>query len=118
MRLVLEAEPARPQLIPRKGGRELSTICLKCSEKKPDQRYASALDLAEDLERWLRDEPIRAQPAGLLKRGKKYLRRNPGLATATISLALAAAIAALFIWKDNFPRLDRSRALPCFHSKT
>src|SRR5256712_11630468 len=77
IKLLLETEPRPPRLWNRKIDRDLSTICLKCLEKDPTRRYASALALAEDLEHWLRHEPIRARHAGIFTRGKKWLRRNP-----------------------------------------
>src|SRR6266478_3595696 len=58
IRLLLNTEPRQPRLLNPKVDRELSTICLKCLEKDPKRRYASALALAEDLERWLKHEPI------------------------------------------------------------
>ena len=64
VRLVLETEPRHPRLWNSKIDRELSTICLKCLEKDPKRRYSSALALAEDLEHWLKHEPIRAKPTG------------------------------------------------------
>ena len=60
--------------------RDLATICLKSLEKNPQHRYPSALALAEDLERWLRHEPIRARHTGVFGRGKKWVRRNPTIA--------------------------------------
>ncbi len=93
VRLALETEPRRPRLLNPKVDRDLSTICLKSIEKVPQRRYASALDLAEDLERWLRHEPIHARPSGVLTRWKKWVQREP-LATALIAslFALATAI--------------------------
>ena len=57
--------------------RELSTICLKCLEKDPQRRYSSALGLAEDLEHWLKHEPIQAKPSGFFTHAHKWVRRNP-----------------------------------------
>src|SRR5437867_3057262 len=62
--LLLDSEPRQPRDWNRKIDRDLSAICLKCLEKGPRHRYASALALAEDLERWLRHEPIRANRSG------------------------------------------------------
>jgi len=93
VRLALETEPRRPPLLNPKVDRDLSAICLKSIEKVPQHRYASALDLAEDLEHWLRHEPIHARPSGVLRRWKKWVQREP-LATALIAslFALATAI--------------------------
>ena len=68
---------AQPRLWNPKIDRDLSTICLKCLEKDPKRRYSSALALAEDLERWLKHEPILARRTGILSRGRKWVRRNP-----------------------------------------
>ena len=73
----LETEPRHPRLWNPKVDRDLATICLKCLEKNPHHRYASALALAEDLERWLKHEPIHARQIGIFGRGKKWVRRNP-----------------------------------------
>jgi len=64
IRLVLESEPRQPSLWNPKVDRDLATICLNCLEKDPQRRYSSALALAEDLERWLKHEAIRAKPSG------------------------------------------------------
>ena len=58
IRLLLDTEPRQPRLLNPKVDRDLSTICLKCLEKDPQRRYSSALALAEDLEHWLKHEPI------------------------------------------------------------
>src|SRR5436305_11079678 len=87
VRLLLETEPRPPRLLNPKVDRDLSTICLKCLEKDPQRRYNSALALAEDLEHWLRHEPIRARRTGFVIRGTKWLQRNPTTAILTGSLA-------------------------------
>src|SRR5439155_26176645 len=62
MEKVLAEEPASPRALYQCADRDLETICLKCMEKDPPRRYGSAEALAEDLERWLRQEPILARP--------------------------------------------------------
>jgi serine/threonine protein kinase/tetratricopeptide (TPR) repeat protein len=101
IKLLLEAEPRPPRLWNSKIDRDLSTICLKCLEKDPQRRYSSALALAEDLERWLRHEPIQARRTGVVGRWKKWLQRNPTVAAmVTLSLALIAAIGVI-VWKSE-----------------
>ena len=101
VRLVLETEPRQPRLWNPKIDRDLSTICLKCLEKDPQCRYSSALALAEDLERWLRHEPIQARHTGVFTRGEKWLRRNPTTALLfVLSLAFAATVGVM-IWKSR-----------------
>src|SRR5437867_1897797 len=77
IKLLLEIEPRPPRLWNPKVDRDLSTICSKCLEKDPQRRYSSALALAEDLEHWLKHEPIQARRTGVVGRGKKWLRRSP-----------------------------------------
>jgi serine/threonine protein kinase/Tfp pilus assembly protein PilF len=92
IKLLLDTEPRQPRLINPKIDRDLATICLKCLEKDPKRRYSSALALAEDLERWLKHEPIQARRTGIFTRGRKWVRRNPAIA------ALIASLAALICW--------------------
>src|SRR5206468_8494930 len=104
IRLVLDTEPRQPRVLNPKVDRDLSTICLKCLEKDPKRRYSSALALAEDLDRWLKHEPIRARRTGVFTRGKKWVRRNPSIAgMAAMLLALAVPL-GVTIWKSEFGR--------------
>ena len=101
IKLLLETEPRLPRLWNPKIDGDLSTICLKCLEKDPQRRYCSALALAEDLERWLKHEPIRATRTGVFARGRKWVRRNPTAAgVAVLSLALISAIGVI-VWKSE-----------------
>jgi len=102
VRLVLDTEPRQPRLLNPKVDRDLATICLKCLEKDPRRRYSSALALAEDLERWLKHEPIRARRTGLFTRGRKWVRRNPTIALLILSLAALAAAIGWNVWKSEF----------------
>jgi eukaryotic-like serine/threonine-protein kinase len=96
IRLVLDKEPRRPSLIQPGVDRDLETICLKCLEKDSSRRYGSAEALADDLERWLRDEPIVARPASLIERTVKWVRRRPQLA-AFVALAAIAPLAIITV---------------------
>src|SRR5262249_13325167 len=95
-------EPRQPRVLNPKVDRDLSTICLKCLEKDPQRRYPSALALAEDLEHWLKHEPIQARRIGVLSRGRKWLRRNPTSALLAASLITLAATGGWIIWKTEF----------------
>jgi tRNA A-37 threonylcarbamoyl transferase component Bud32 len=74
---VLDRDPPRPRMLNPQIDRDLEAICLKCLEKRPQDRYASAEALAEDLERWLAGQTVRARRAGLGKRLLKWVKRNP-----------------------------------------
>src|SRR5882762_10398857 len=104
IKLLLETDPRQPRQLNPKIDRDLSTICLKCLEKDPQRRYPSALVLAEDLERWLKHEPIQARRTGIFARGKKWVRRNPTSALLTASLIALAAAAGWIIWKSELIR--------------
>ena len=100
IRLVLETEPKNPRLRNPKVDVDLATVCLKCLDKDPLRRYPSAGALAEDVERWLRHEPIQARRAGAFTRSRKWIRRNPVLAVSVPTIAaLVAAIVAIF-WQN------------------
>src|SRR5262249_1260939 len=102
-------EPRQPQLLNPKIDRDLSTICLKCLEKDPKGRYPSALALAEDLEHWLKHEPVQARRTGIFARGRKWVQRNPKLvATGIAGLVLGAAL----IWSFRDQLLQTPRFNP------
>ena len=94
-RQVISQEPVPPQRLNSKIPCDIQTISLKCLRKDPARRYGSAAELADDLERFLRGEPIAARPISLLERGFKWSRRHPAIASAIagcIVLAIALAI--------------------------
>jgi eukaryotic-like serine/threonine-protein kinase len=101
IKLVLDTEPRQPRLLNPKIDRDLSTICLKSLEKDPKRRYASALALAEDLEHWLKHEPIQARRTGFFTRGKKWVRRNRAIAALMASLIALAAIIGWNVWQSE-----------------
>src|SRR5438552_11662435 len=104
IKLLLDTEPRQPRVVNPKIDRDLSTICLKCLEKDPKRRYSSALALAEDLERWLKHEPIQARHTGIFARGRKWVRRNPTSALLAASLIALQAAAGWIVWKSEFIR--------------
>src|SRR5437667_400843 len=104
IKLLLDTEPRQPRLLNPKIDGDLSTICLKCLEKDPKRRYSSALALAEDLERWLKHEPIQGRRTGIFARGKKWVRRNPSIAVMAAMLLALAVPLGVMVWKSEFPR--------------
>lgn len=89
---VLEGEPTLPRQV--RGGvpRELEWICMKCLEKAPDRRYASATALAADLERYLRREPIEARPSSVAQKLRRWAHREPALVSRLAALVVAMTL--------------------------
>ena len=85
---VLNEEPARPSRLKHGVPRDLETICLKCLQKEPASRYASAGDLADELNRFLEDRPIQARPAGVVEKLWRWCRRSPARATLIAAVCL------------------------------
>jgi eukaryotic-like serine/threonine-protein kinase len=81
---IRDTDPVAPRLLDPKLPRDLETICLKCLEKEPSKRYPTAQALAEDLERFLNDEPILARPITRLERAVRWCRRKPALAASSL----------------------------------
>ncbi|PYJ65832.1 MAG: hypothetical protein DME78_07105, partial [Verrucomicrobia bacterium] len=104
IKLLLDTEPRDLRLWNPKIDRDLSTICVKCLEKDPQRRYPSALALSEDLERWLKHEPIRARRSGVFTRGRKWVQRNPTSALLAAALVAFAAAVEWNIWKSELVR--------------
>jgi WD40 repeat protein len=105
---LLFKEAVPPQKLNAQVPRDLETICLKCLRKEPDQRYATALELAEDLRRFHAGEPIQARPIGSVRRSLRWCRRNPRLAglLATVAallvvIAAGASVAALWLKSER-----------------
>jgi hypothetical protein len=93
---VLEDEPRPPRRLNDRVPRDLETITLKAMAKAPGRRYATAADLADDLRRFLRGEPVRARPAGGIIRVWRWAKRNP----VPASLLLAVTVgSALGLWR-------------------
>ncbi|MBL8825190.1 MAG: protein kinase [Planctomycetia bacterium] len=90
---VLHEEAKSPRKINDRIPLDLETICLKAMAKEPARRYASCAELAADLRRYLKGEPILARPVGSLERGWRWCKRNPVVAGLTVGIA-AVLVAA------------------------
>jgi serine/threonine-protein kinase len=110
---VLTTEAIPPSRLVPKLPRDLETICLKCLHKDPLRRYASAQALAEDLQRYLRGEPILARPVGALERVWRWCRRNPTVAGLTATVAVALLCLALgtgyWLWERGERQLAEAQ---------
>lgn len=96
LRQVVEQEPKHPSTLVEGIDSDLATIAMKSLEKEPSRRYPSAAELADDLERWLRREPIQARSINNAERFWRWCRRNPKLATLSSAvLLLLVAVATL-----------------------
>jgi tetratricopeptide (TPR) repeat protein/tRNA A-37 threonylcarbamoyl transferase component Bud32 len=102
-RKVIEEEPVRPSRWNSRIPRDLENICLKCLQKNPSRRYASAQDLADDLYRFLDRKPVLARPVGMIERTLKWARRRPALATLFLFLALAIGFG---YWFEHARRVE------------
>lgn len=91
---VTTVEPVSPSKLNHKVPRDLETICLKCLQKNPDQRYPSVLALANDLARFQEHQPILARRANVVERSLKWTRRNPAL-TSMVAFLLILALGGL-----------------------
>jgi predicted Ser/Thr protein kinase len=92
-------DPPRPRALNPKADRDLETVCLKCLEKDPARRYGSAEALADDLERWLRGEPIAARPSPAWEQLAKWAKRRPGVsALLGVAAALLLAVLGVLAW--------------------
>ena len=115
--LLLDSEPRQPRLWNRKVDRDLSAVCLKCLEKNPRDRYASALALAEDLECWLRHEPIRAKRSGFFAHARKWVQRNRIIAALILLSIILAAGLSVMIWeRESLRRISAGIAVLPFEN--
>ncbi len=110
LRLAQDQEPVPPRRLAPGVPRDLQTVCLKCLEKAPARRYASAQALAADLGRFLAGEPVQARPAGPLGRAAKWARRRPAVAGLLAGLAAVVAVAfGVIAWELHQTRAALAR---------
>jgi eukaryotic-like serine/threonine-protein kinase len=112
---VQTVEPVAPSRLQPKCPRELATICLKCLAKEARKRYATALELAEDLRRFLDGQPIHARPIGPVQQVVKWMRRQPLVASLAglliVAIALGVSAGAWFWWQAELGRREAEDAL-------
>lgn len=106
LRRALSQEPIAPSRLESSVPRDLEAICLKCLEKEPGQRYASALGLAEDLRRFLDGRPVTARHVGPIRRAWKWARRHPQKVALGGALAVLALIPAYFLFASYQARRE------------
>jgi WD40 repeat protein len=110
LELVRQADPLPPRRLRPHVPRDLEVICLKCLQKDPARRYAGALELADDLGRFLQGRPILARPRGAVDLAAKWARRNKSAAAAavTISLTTVLGLGGVAFWRDGVLRRHNS----------
>jgi eukaryotic-like serine/threonine-protein kinase len=114
LRQVLNDEPVALRLLNPKTPRDLETICLKCLEKEPARRYPTAHALAEELGRYLRDEPILSRPASRTQKLWRWCHRKPalaGLGAAVAGLLLVLGIGGPIVAAQQRALAERNRRL-------
>ena len=111
LKQVVEEEPKPPRKLSPRIDEDLETIVLRCLEKEPARRYPSARELAEDLGRYLRGEPILARPASVAYRLRKWVARRKALAAAVLVAGLAGLAVAGILTADAAERAREAREL-------
>jgi ABC-type phosphate/phosphonate transport system substrate-binding protein len=105
LRRLQETDPEHPRRLCQWVDTDLATICLKCLEKDPNQRYASAGDLAGDLDNWLANKPVRARPVRFFGRVRRWCRREPQIAAMAAGLFLllsaVATLTSILLWREK-----------------
>jgi WD40 repeat protein len=114
LRRVIEELPRSPRAACPDLDRNIETVCLKCLEKNPTSRYASAKHLADDLRRYLTGEPVKARPVSMLERQWRWCTRYPAFAalafTAVVAVCVALAVAVGLALSESQARIDSENA--------
>ncbi len=116
---VRNVEPVSLRLLNPAAPKDLETICLKCLRKKPADRYASALDLAEDLRRFRSHEPIKARPVGSMEKTVKWIARNPAVASilSLLVLVLVVGVTAVTLESSRARRAEGNALIAADNAK-
>jgi serine/threonine protein kinase/WD40 repeat protein len=119
LRDICDSEPTSPRQLKLSTPRDLETICLKCLHKAPSERYASAAELADDLQRFLCDQPILARPSSGIHKSWRWCRRNPWIAVPTAALAVLLVLVTIgsLLVANRFAGIS-STALQSAHDAT
>ncbi len=107
---VMESEPASPRRLKADIPPDLETICLKCLEKSPSARYPTARALAEELDRFLKGEPIQARPASAVRKVVSWARRHPAALAALAALVMVALAFGVFYQFEEIAFLRAQQA--------
>jgi len=99
IKAILEQRPSSPRRFNRQIPLDLATIILRCLEKEPEERYSSAAELGDDLERFLEGERIQAKPKGAVRVGLETVRRHPGISAMAI-VAVVALVLVLWFGRE------------------
>jgi serine/threonine-protein kinase len=110
LRQVVNQDPASPRQLNAAIGRDLDTICMRCLEKEPLRRYPTAIELAEDLERYLHGKPIKARPAGRIERAVRWCKRAPMRATALGLLMMTCGVTVVSYLRTAAALSDSERS--------
>jgi serine/threonine protein kinase len=109
LELVRTQEPVPPGRLRLKLSRDLETICLKCLQKEPPKRYATALAMADDLKSYLQGEPIKARPVGPVERAVRWCRRNRVVAILLLTLGVfffSGLTFSVLVWRQSASQYD------------
>jgi hypothetical protein len=109
---VMESEPDSPRRLKADIPPDLETICLKCLEKSPSARYPTARALAEELDRFLKGEPIQARPASVVRKAVSWARRHPGILSALATLVIVTLAFGVFYQFEEIAFLRAQQANP------